>query len=136
MSLAEITHRTHPTGTAHESVRVQVVQVGANRGKQPSEVRVITRWVAMDFDLERLDEAADLQLAFALAVHVTKCEGVTCGSSHSPFSREEIQRRVTVDWNVTQPTGELMDHDSGSDARGVDRAARRATAALSVGLGE
>ena len=44
-------------------------------------------------------------------------------SRHSPFTRKQVERRVKVDGDTAKPASELVDHDSGRDAGGVDRAA-------------
>jgi len=66
-----------------------------------------------------------------------ECQNPYVASSrHSPFTRQQVERRVEVRGDTAKPTGKLVDHDSGRDAGGIDRAARRATAALGVGLWE
>ena len=48
--------------------------------------------------------------------------------------RQQAERRVEIDRNTTQPTGELAGHDPGGDTDGVDGAARGVTAVSRVGL--
>ncbi len=57
-------------------------------------------------------------------------------SRDSPFTSQQVERRVEVNRDASKPASELVDHDSGRNAGGVDRAARGATAALGIGLRE
>ena len=43
-------------------------------------------------------------------------------SRHRPFTSQQVERRVDVDRDAAKPASELVDHDSGRDAGGVDRA--------------
>lgn len=49
---------------------------------------------------------------------------------------QEVQHQVRIDRNVPQPTGELVDHQPGRDAGGVERAAGRAAPRLGLLLSE
>ena len=42
---------------------------------------------------------------------------------HRQFTSQQVERRVKVDGDPAQPAGELMNHDSRRDTRGIDGAA-------------
>ena len=42
-------------------------------------------------------------------------------SERAEFAGEQVQREVAVNGLAAEPAGELMEHESGRDVRGVDR---------------
>ena len=57
-------------------------------------------------------------------------------SHHGEFTRQQVQREVPVNWDLPEPAGELVQHETGREVGGVDGAAGGAGTGLSFGLFE
>ena len=94
--------------------------VGWGNFQRPGESWALDVQSSFGFDAYGLTSRAKAAPSPGLSVFSRMCVVTSCGS---PFTRQQAERRVEVDGDAAKPASELVDHDSGGNAGGIDGAA-------------